>query len=156
MSEHAEAGLDEAAHKAEVDMSSGVVDEVVGRRSRHTSVKLSQVAADIADIESVVVADSDLWALLQEKCSGAVPQAHLPAFSSRPSSCSADARGSLLQQSRDLRRSSRDVNVLFRTKGRSTKAQGTAKVNCVKSVSVCRRERRTEAIIDIILAQPLL
>jgi hypothetical protein len=116
MSGHVVVGPDEAAHKAEADTSSGVVVVVVEveRRSRHTSVELPQVA--VADTEDVAVVGSDTRALHLERCCDAVPRVLLPASSSRPFSCSADARDSLPQQSQDLQRSSCDVNVLSTAK----------------------------------------
>jgi hypothetical protein len=44
MSGHAVVGLDEAAHQAEADTSSGVGVVVVECHSRHISVELPQVA----------------------------------------------------------------------------------------------------------------
>jgi hypothetical protein len=128
MSGHGAVGLDEAAHKAEAGMSSGVEVVVVEveRHSKHTSVELPQVAvADTEGVAVVAVVGSDPRALHLEKCCDAVPQVLLPASSSRPFSCSADVRDSLPQQSQDLRISSCDVNVLSTAKvgGRKLKKQ---------------------------------
>jgi hypothetical protein len=102
------------AHEAERDTSIAVALDGAARlrreHSKHTSAAPSPVAV-AGSVEAVVGhVGSDSPASLQEMCCVAEPRPHLPGASSRSCACSVGGLGSLPQRSRDLRRSSCDVN----------------------------------------------